>query len=186
MPPFENEPAERSHKSIPFLKQCLRDPTPSSASSGPKPFGAESAESTTGDKQKRTSVKRVLIPFQSETEEGDHKPVGPSKKAKPFEDEFDEGDDLISSSSGCDDDYKPKQNTVFALGWQAADRLQSATFWKENSDEVKTVPKRAYDNSKRKETAVYARKDTEGAFKLNGVDPNRLRDLFASPSCKCD
>lgn len=186
MPPFEKEPAERSHKSIPFLKQCLRDPTPSSGSSGSvsKPFGSESAEPTTGDK--RTSVKRVLIPFQSEGEEGNHKPVGRSKKAKPFEHELDEGEDLISSSSGCDDDYKPKQNTVFASGWQAADRLQSATFWKDNSDEVKPITKRAYDNSKRKETAVYARKDTEGAFKLNGLDPNRLRDLFASPSCKCD
>ena len=187
MPPFEAEPAERRHNSIPFLKQCLNDPTPSSGSGGSlsKPFGAELAEPATGDKPKRASVKRVLIPFQSEREEGDHKPVGPSKKAKPFEDEHDEGDELVSSSSGCEDDYKPKSNTAFALGWQAADRLQAATFWTQNSDEVKTGPKRIYDNSKRKETAVYARNETQGAFKQNGLDPNRLRDLFASPSCKC-
>ena len=154
MPPFEAEPAERSHNSIPFLKQCVHDPYPGSGSGGspPKPFGTESAEPTTGVNPKRTSVKRVVRPFQAETEEGDHKPVGPQKKAKPFKDELGEGDELSSgSSSGCEDDYKPKNDTVFALGWQAADRLQAATFWKENSDEAKSVPRRAYDNSKRKD-----------------------------------
>ena len=118
MPPFEAEPAERSHNSIPFLKQCVHDPTPGSGSGGspPKPFGTESAEPTTGVKPKRASVKRVVRPFQAETEEGDHKPVGPQKKAKPFKDELGEGDELSSgSSSGCEDDYKPK--TIRFLHW---------------------------------------------------------------------
>lgn len=186
MPPFEAEPAERPRKPAPVLKQCLQDPVHSKPL-GSQLFGDEPAESSRSSKR---IPKRSFAPFQDEGEETERsKKSCSSNRSKastrthvPFQPE--ESEDDSSSDDSGNDYFQPKQ-TVFALGWHSAQKFVAGSFWKENLDEKKPdeAPKRAYDNSKRKASAAYARQGTGGLFKANGVDPQRLQKLFGSPSC---
>lgn len=195
MPPFGDEPAERGSGKISFLKHCVRDPDrqrPPVVTTGP--FQPEPAEPVRGGGKVPARSSKAFVPFQDEGDEEDpvsqrppanKKRKTPQARAIPFQDEPEEGQsDVASSSDGSGGEYQPK-DTVFALGWQAVQHFVKGSFWKENMDERTSKPKRTYDNSKRSAEAVYARKENQGTYKANGLDPNRLRRLFGAPSCHC-
>ena len=195
MPPFSNEPAEKRQKKVSFLSQCVRDPAPKSRATGSNhaPFGDEPPECRKVKKQKCSQERVNSRPFQSEGDEVSRSSHRSSKRAQPttdsgpFRSEPEEGPvsgDDASSDSSAYVDTKPK-DTVFSLGWHAAQRFVAGSFWKENLDEDTSKPKRTYDNSTRGATALYARKGTGGAYKANGVDPARIKKLFDAPSCQC-
>lgn len=194
MPPFESEPVERKQQAIRFLKQHVRDPPSSQSTSGV--FGAEKPEG--GNEKRQVQPKnKVNAPFQDEVGESEFIPPTkqtskrpkPSKpEVAPFQDE--DAEDLGSNSSPSSGEEVAQQpgNIVFGLGWQSVQRFQQGSFWKENMNEnqEKLKPKRTYDNSKREATAAYARRDKQGVFKSNGVDPARVQKLFDSQSCHCN
>ena len=86
---------------------------------------------------------------------------------------------------GDDVDYQGSSQTVFSLGWHTLLDLKKSSFWKENMDTVPAKKKRKYNNSSREANAAYARKESEGAYSRNGLDPARLQKLFELPSCQC-
>lgn len=189
MPPFDSEPAERKQQAIRFLKQHVRDPPSSRPTLGV--FGAEKPEG--GNKKRQVQPKKKLNkPFQDEVGESESVPPKRSKPSKPevapFQDE--DAEDLGSNSSPSSGEEVAQQagNSVFGLGWQSVQKFQQGSFWKENMNEnqEKPKPKRTYDNSNRAATAAYARRDKQGVFKSNGVDPARVQKLFDSPSCHCN
>lgn len=157
MPPFSNEPAEKRQKKVSFLSQCVRDPAPKSRATGSNhaPFGDEPPECRKVKKQKCSQERVNSRPFQSEGDEVSRSSHRSSKRAQPttdsgpFRSEPEEGPvsgDDASSDSSAYVDTKPK-DTVFSLGWHAAQRFVAGSFWKENLDEDTSKPKRTYDNS---------------------------------------
>ena len=207
MPPFGDEPKEKTAKPLSFLS-FRHESKPGGLTS----FGPEGAEAQApGLSTQKSTVKR---PFADESEsEHEHQP-GPSRVThqkknlgafceegseddsekplkrrtlKPFEDEGHESDP--ASSSGDTDDersFVAKTATVFSFGWNTVATFKKATFWRENMDDEKAKPpKRTYDNSKRSAQASYVRQNSKGAYKRNGVDPARLQKLFDASSCSC-
>ena len=64
--------------------------------------------------------------------------------------------------------------------------LKKAGFWKEHQDDENTVKKkRAYDNTKRREAAMYEDKGKQGVFKAKGSDEAQLQTLLRAPTCHC-
>lgn len=211
MPPFADEPVEKSSRPLGFLsfRHAPKQRTP------PSLFGPEAAE-TAGDcgdvgPVARSSQKR---PFQEDGyESGDENPkAGISKVAHqpkassssvfgdegsedesgtatntgtaPFGEEAGESDE--TNSSNDESTFQIKSDTVFAFGWSSVSGFQKATFWRENMKDEKAIkPKRAYDNSNRSKNAVYARENSKGYYKRNGVDPARLQKLFNATMCSC-
>ena len=199
MPPFGAEPAEKSTSSHDrFLHQRVRDPKRGTTPSKSTVFGPEPCESgrKVTNKNRCDVVKASALPFQDEGEES----LGTTLKSKrprvervtaaPFQCEPEESQPSsscieMSSSDGDEADHYKPADTVFALGWMSTQRFTEGSFWKENSDEKKPAAKRAYDNSRRAAGAAYTRQSTQGAFKNNGTDPERLQTLFRSSSCHC-
>ena len=130
-------------------------------------------------------VNQSLYPLLSKPQSGP-KPSKP--EVAPFHDEDVEDLGANSSPSSGEEVAQQPGNIVFGLGWQSVQRFQQGSFWKENMNEnqEKPKPKRTYDNSKREATAAYARRDKQGVFKSNGVDPARVQKLFDSQSCHCN
>lgn len=190
MPPFGTEPAEpRQSQGRSFFKQHLRDPPPCDYDVS-RVFGAEPAESVrrVKPKLKPKPKSEKSVPFQDEGDEpqcsGAHQRLK-SSSISPFQEE--PGENSESSSDSFEDEGQPRRviDTPFALGWESAQRFTSGSFWKENMDEKAPKPKRRYDNSTRAASAAYARKGKEGTFSENGINPQRLQDLFSATSCQC-
>ena len=186
MPPFEDQPAEKhSGRKIRFLNHHVRDPVlRSQRGSDPKPFGVEPAENVVQQARVQPKPAKASLPFQDEFEEGERRPGSKrsvSSQSLPFQPEQDE-DGSSSEGSCCETELK---DTVFSLGWQSMQTFVAGSFWKENMDELPPKTKRRYDNSKRSTAAAYTRQQNAGSIKTNGTDPQRLRVLFASPSCQC-
>ena len=197
MPPFGKETSEPDDKKpLPFLS--LSNAPPSKSQKASRAFAAEGSEP--GDLRPPRVVKRepnvgknkdvkVFRPFQDEEEDDQ-----PPKKIKrsvssvsgPFADELGEGD-CDSNPSGDDetDVFECSSSSVFSLGWQSMLQFKHSNFWTRNQDDQTGAPrKRAYDNSKRSQTAVYLNRDKAGVYKSHGSDPERL-DSIMQQQCKC-
>jgi len=208
MPPFGDEPTEKDSRPLGFLSFCdASAPRPSKRKPSASAFGPESAESEPrgfvgGTRPHKVATKR---PFEDEDGEGvtpqPSKSMNYARKSTVFADESSEDDsgkfskpfgdeggesDSMSLSSGDEASFVPKKDTVFTFGWNSVSTFKQATFWKENMDNEAAKPtKRQYDNSKRAAKAVYARRESKGFYKRNGMDPARLQKLFSAPSCSC-
>jgi hypothetical protein len=208
MPPFGDEPTEKDSRPLGFLSFCdASAPRPSKRKPSASAFGPESAESEPrgfvgGTRPHKVTTKR---PFEDEDDEGvtpqpsksmnyarkftvfadESSEDDSGKLSKPFGDEGGESDNM-SLSSNDEASFVPKKDTVFTFGWNSVSTFKQATFWKENMDNEAAKPtKRQYDNSKRAAKAVYARRESKGFYKRNGMDPARLQKLFSAPSCSC-
>ena len=204
MPPFGSEPSEKHTKPTKFLSLSAGHKKASSnrPARPSKVFGGEGAErvpegrGTSSAAPSATPAKgsATTAPFQDELDES----FGPQNKIRktskpavlPFQDEAAEGQPGPQSSSDdgdvSDSAYESKSTSVFSLGWQSMVALKKAGFWKDNKDDVKAKPKkRAYDNSKRKQEALYLDKDRTGVFRKRGSDEERLKDIFREPTCRC-
>lgn len=221
MPPFGDEPGEKTSRPLNFLSfrhaPPKRRPGPGAVSHvfGPESAEPEVAGSVGSLKHQTGTSSRTKRPFDNEDDEtGVHKqrskvtggstlplsvfgdeasedecgaPIQKKGAANPFGEEGGETDDQSSPSSNDEKAFLVKQNTVFSFGWTSVSSFKKATFWREKMDDEKAKkPKRQYDNRKRSATAVYARTKSQGVFKRNGTDPERLRKLFDAPFCSCD
>lgn len=173
MPPFGSEPAERAAPKAFFLKPNV--PKAKSRIFAPEPEEGGHGRSLTA------SASRKRKPFQPEDADDEMEAALGVSHPTLFQPEGAGG-----TSSDDTEEGGPPEPTVFSLGWRSVETLLAGNFWKEHGDEKASKTKRAYDNSKRKEVAQYKRKQHQGHFKANGVDPERLEKLFALPSCKCD
>lgn len=205
MPPFGKESSERrASKPLPFLSFSHAPGASEKARRKPaKAFGAERAEAvrdsqqnpavssteTKSREQKQTRVSR--LPFQDEEDEEEchqvqkrQKSTSSKSKPTPF---GDEGEEDENDSEAYDVDSESMQSSsVFSLGWQTMMNLKQSTFWKENQDDrTDAKQKRTYDNTKRREAAVYMKKDRAGQYRKSGSDPGRLDVLFKQTSCSC-
>ena len=199
MPPFSDEPAEKISKPLGFLNLShARTSVPKQPASRRRLFGDEPAESVDSDVGRGlASVTKPVgkRPFEQSTsshatlfgEEGSEDDVDPPKTSmvmKAFADENSEGG--TSSQSSGEEKFIINQDTVFAFGWGSVAKFKNATVWRENMDDQHaSKPKRNYDNSKRAKDAQYMRKNTEGYYKRNGLDPTRLQNLFGANTCLC-
>lgn len=210
MPPFDDEPAEESAKPLNFLSfrhaTGTRQSKPAVQLFGPE--GAESAgdggvvksrpkrpfedegDETNGEpgpsKACSTNKSAAHSIFGDEGSEDEQPNLLPTKKPVLFGDESDESEADQSFSSNDETAFQLRKDTVFSFGWVSVSTFKKATFWRENmNDATAKKPKRQYDNSKRSGKAAYKRQKTHGFYKRNGVDPDRLRKLFDSPSCSC-
>lgn len=203
MPPFgveKEEPADE--KRLPYLSLGGLPSRPKRAASGP--FGAESSEHVTepvqGSQQARPRREAPTSsshgPFHAEPDEVLGRTTTSSQgKTRPprslsgiFGSEPAEESSVEPESDSSEDEqanFRGTSQTVHSLGWHSLLDLKKATFWKGNMDSAPTKKKRRYNNSNRQAQAAYARKNTEGAFQRNGVDPQRLKKLFELPSCQC-
>lgn len=204
MPPFQAEANETLGKPLPFLSRAVKkEPKPHPV----RAFAAEPAESDHGAKAQRrlgsSCLGSTLSVFQAEGEEPDsgkrprlsQRQVGGSSSSRPtqvFGPEPDESDSSLFNLPSSDDDmgseqdYVPKSDSVFALGWHSLSSLKDATFWKDNMDDpMKQKPKRKYDNTKRQASAQYARLESQDTYKKNGLDPGRLQKLLNLQQCQC-
>ena len=146
------------------------------------------------EKREKHSHEVNSRPFQNEGDEisgskSSSSRARPTTATGPFQSEPEEGQGLVCGGDASSDssdyvDAKPKES-VFSLGWHAAERFVAGNFWKENLDEDTSKQKRKYDNRTRERTAAYVRKESAGCYKANGVDPARTKKLFDAPSCQC-
>ena len=144
---------------------------------------------------KKMSRRQVSSLFGEEGEENTTRSSASSRTATtPFGSEMDEPDSVpgLSNLPSSDDepaseeDFVPKTESVFSLGWHRLTAFKDATFWKEHMDDPKSVKRtRKYDNRNRQASAEYLRKQSQDVFKKNGLDPGRLKKLFNTTECQC-
>ena len=209
MPPFSDEPAEKTSKPLSFLNLSHARTSVTTRRRAPGIFGDEPAEPVDSDigrgvakpvgkrslddedcggskkpaaYSKSTSSHATL--FGDEGSEDDADPPKTNMVMRAFADEASEGG--TSSQSSDEEKFKVKQDTVFAFGWGSVAMFKKATVWRENMDDPQaSKPKRNYDNSKRAKDAQYMRRKTRGHYKRNGLDPTRLQKLFDANTCLC-
>jgi hypothetical protein len=169
MPPFGDEPCEKTPKPLGFVS--FRDAADSKRKPPrPKLFAAEPAEATLGvaGAETRASRPRPVSkrPFEDEGDEGacqsypskvKHEKQSPSSLygdeptevdqvppltnhwATPFGDEGDEDSYPSSGDELADDSFDVKQESVFSFGWNSVSTFKKATFWREKKDDEGAV-----------------------------------------------